>query len=157
MDKSRKKTKSEKTEKKLKLTKALIFRERYKKFKNFLIKHKDYKSLNFAVENFGCALQFIDKQDENLCLKAVQNDGIALFFVKKQTFLICREAIRQNPHALFYVNNQTDVLCDVACSINPALYFAIRDDELRSFYHKKYLKSKRSKKDMLKDNQEIII
>ena len=34
-----------------------------------------------AVENNGCALQYVKDQTEAICLKAVENDGYALQYV----------------------------------------------------------------------------
>ena len=62
-----------------------------------------------AVQNKGSILQYIDKQDLEICLNAVKNDGCALQYVKDYNFTneqyqkICLEAITSKASALQYI------------------------------------------------------
>jgi hypothetical protein len=64
-----------------------------------------------AVKQYGCALQLVRDQTDEICLEAVKQDGYALRFVKKQTDKIRLEAVKQDGWALRYVDGQTDEIC----------------------------------------------
>ena len=50
-------------------------------------------------------LRDIDRQSEEICLKAVQQDGLQLKYVHRQTRKICLAAFKQNPNAQDFVRN----------------------------------------------------
>ena len=66
---------------------------------------KDKEALA-KVEQDGCALQYVKKQTEAICLAAVKQDGDALPYVEKQTKAICLSAVEQDGRALQYVKEQ---------------------------------------------------
>ncbi len=55
------------------------------------------------------ALQYVNKQTEEICLQAVRIDGRALQYVKEQTEEICLESVRQNGKVLQYVKNRLKI------------------------------------------------
>lgn len=54
----------------------------------------------------GLELQYVEKQNEELCLLAVKNKGTALRFVKEQTLQICQAAVLTDPKAIKYVDEK---------------------------------------------------
>lgn len=54
----------------------------------------------------GLELQYVEKQNEELCLLAVKNKGTALRFVKEQTIQICQAAVLTDPKAIKYVEEK---------------------------------------------------
>lgn len=56
-----------------------------------------------AVKSSPYALQFIEDQDDEICLKAVTKDGFALSHVKKQTPEICLKALTNTETALEFI------------------------------------------------------
>ena len=72
-----------------------------------------------AVQQDGCALEFVENQTEELCKFSVQQDGYALSFVKiEQTEELCKLAVQKNGLALEYVKNQTEEICKLAVQQN---------------------------------------
>lgn len=71
-------------------------------------------------------LEYVEHQDEELCLIAVQRNGFALQFVKKQTEKICLEAIKQTGSALKFVQNQTPQFCIDVLFKHPRSYRYVR-------------------------------
>ena len=51
----------------------------------------------------GCALRYVQNQNEDICLEAVKQDGLALKYIQNQTEDICLEAVKQNGYAIQYV------------------------------------------------------
>ena len=64
------------------------------------------------VKQDGMYLQYIDIQNEKLCLAAIKNNWKSLQFVKNQTPNICYTAIEENKYALEYIKNPSIELFD---------------------------------------------
>jgi hypothetical protein len=64
----------------------------------------DYSIKEQAVMNDGTALQFIDIQDENLCIHAVKNDPMAIFHVKNQTKNIVTEVVKRKGFLIKFID-----------------------------------------------------
>lgn len=58
----------------------------------------------YAVEEYGTALQYIEKPNKDIILAAIENDGVALKFIKNKTEEICMIAVKSNGLALQFVN-----------------------------------------------------
>jgi hypothetical protein len=84
----------------------------------FLSRTGKFKSYNdvviAALKKDGLALQYVDKQTDEICTMAVKQNGLALQYVDKQTDEICIIAVKQNGLALNYVKNKTSKICLVA-------------------------------------------
>lgn len=66
-----------------------------------------------AVQQSGCALQYIEEQTPELCLTAVKQFGGSLQYVQHKTPEICAVAVKQYENALEYVPEelQTPEMC----------------------------------------------
>jgi hypothetical protein len=64
------------------------------------------------------ALQYVDKQNPEICEIAVKQNGLALQYIDKQTSEICEIAVKQNGMALQYVEEQTPHICHLAIEQN---------------------------------------
>lgn len=78
-----------------------------------------YELYECAVERLGYALAYIDKQDNELCLKAVNAYGLALEFCKYKTEEICLDAVKNDGLALQFVEKQTPAIQLAAITQNP--------------------------------------
>jgi len=56
-----------------------------------------------AIQDIGLALEWVKKQNKEICLAAVRQNGEALKWVKKQTKEICLAAIHNDKNSLKYV------------------------------------------------------
>jgi|GEM_PF-1921539 len=54
-------------------------------------------------------LRVVDRQTEELCLKAVIQDGLQIQYVHRQTRRLCRAAVHQNPEAEEYIRDNNMV------------------------------------------------
>jgi len=57
-------------------------------------------------------LRDVERQTEDICLKAVMRDGLQIQYVHRQTRKLCRAAIRQNPEADNYIRDSNMVWLD---------------------------------------------
>ena len=72
---------------------------------------KEEMNLKNIIKYGGMILEYIEDQNEKICLKAVLDNGMALQFVKNQTEKICKTAVRNNGMALQFVKKQTEDIC----------------------------------------------
>ena len=85
-----------------------------------------------AVRNNGMALQFVKDQNEKICITAVRNNGMALQFVKRQTEDICCEALINNKNAEQFIKNKTPKIKYILNNIDKYSYKKVikeKDDE----------------------------
>ena len=85
-----------------------------------------------AVRNNAMALQFVKEQNEKICITAVRNNGMALQFVKRQTEDICCEALINNKNAEQFIKNKTPKIKYILNNIDKYSYKKVireKDDE----------------------------
>lgn len=84
-----------------------------------------------AVQQDGCALEYVTDQTPELCLAAVPQNGRALCYVTDPTPEICLAAVQQNGCALEYVTDQTPEICLAAVRKNGYALQYVTDPVLR--------------------------
>ncbi len=80
-----------------------------------------------AVQQKGCALQYVKEQTPEICLAAVRENGYALHYVNEQTPEICMASVQRSGYTLEYVENQTPDICLAAVQQNWWTLYNVKD------------------------------
>ncbi|ATZ81078.1 hypothetical protein BMW23_1033 [Bodo saltans virus] len=86
-------------------------------------KYKTKEISMIVVEICGKLLEYVEEQDEEICMLAIMQDPDALAYVKHQNKKLCKSAIDLNPFTIEFVKEQTEELCILAITKDP---FTIR-------------------------------
>ena len=82
-----------------------------------------------AITQDASAIQFVRNQTEDLCMFAVQKNGMVIKYIRNPTTSISYHAVKQNSEALKYIKNQTHDICVEAVTSCFGLEFVLDQTE----------------------------
>jgi hypothetical protein len=95
--------------------------------------HQTLYIIMLAIEKNGHTIQFVENQNESLCLIAIRNNPNALRHVKNQTESICKVALELDILTFEYIKNKTPELCFYAVNKEPRTMACITGNDIQLY------------------------